>query len=240
MSIDNFSARRIGKLARNIGARTYLEIGVSAGVTFNAVEIEQRTGVDPNFVFNIAPYENETTHFFSETSDNFFAGLDVNAMFDLFFIDGLHTFEQTLRDFSNAMLHSKPRSIWLIDDTEPSDVFSSLPNQKDAHRFRAASNGDMSWHGDVFKLIFYIHDFCPALDYRTIAGSGNPQTLVWRSKAFPRVPRFDSLERISRLTYFDFRDHIDLMRNTTEDEAIDACTLSLWKIRMENKGGAHG
>ncbi len=86
---------------------------------------------------------------------------------------------------------------------------------------------DTSWHGDVFKILFYIHDFWPGLNYRTIVGAGNPQTLVWQSQSSPRRPIFDNFEPISRLTYFDLLENLSIARCVGEDEALDLCTCEI-------------
>jgi hypothetical protein len=225
----NDSARRLNKLARALNARRYCEIGVFEGATLRAVEIEHRVGVDPEFRLPVEQLASPRVELQSLTSDAYFATLEPHVTFDVYYIDGLHTFEQTLRDFCNALLHSHRRTVWLIDDTMPDDVYSTLPTMERAYRFRdAASNtGNRAWHGDVFKLAFFIHDFCPSLDYRTLFGSGNPQTLVWRGLDGGRVPRFNNLEAISRLNYFDLHDHSDVLRSCSEDDAIALCLKAL-------------
>jgi hypothetical protein len=226
----NWTARRIARLAHALDARRYLEIGVSAGDTFRGIDIADRTGVDPKFMFPIAQYADLNTHFHETTSDAFFETLPIDTTFDIYFIDGLHTFEQTLRDFCNAVTHSHPRTVWLLDDTEPCDVYSTDPVASRALFFRHRT-GDLSvaWHGDVFKLVYYIHDFMPKLNYRTLVGD-NPQTLVWRSSSDRRSPRFNSLETISRMTYFDMTDHIDILRQCSENDGIGLCLAEMTQV----------
>ena|ERR1700722_10195988 len=217
----NHSARRINALATGLSAQHYLEIGVDAGQTLCDVCIAERTAVDPHFRFDIGPFVNARTHFHEEPSDAYFADLKEDSVFDILFIDGLHVFEQVVRDFSNAVAHSHRSSVIVLDDTQPNDIYSAIPNVEEAFKFRAlAGLSDRSWHGDVFKAVFYIHDFWPALNYRTIVGSGNPQTFIWRSNSFRRKPRFNSLEAISRLTYFQMIDNTDVFRACDEESAI--------------------
>jgi hypothetical protein len=171
------------------------------------------------------------------TSDAFFAQLPIQQTFDVIYIDGLHTLEQTYRDLCNSLVHSHQQTVILIDDTKPVDVYSAIPDYAKAIRHRRVTGGDsLCWHGDTFKVVFVIHDFHPALNYRTITGSGNEQTLVWRSTDRWRAPRFDSLEAISRLTYFDSVDEVDVMRCCPEDDAISTCLTEL----RSRSSGPHG
>jgi hypothetical protein len=220
----NRSARRINALARGLGAGRYLEIGVESGVTFLGVEIAHKTAVDPNFLLDTQGLAGEKTRFHAETSDRFFAERHDGGVFDIVFIDGLHVFEQVVRDLHNALLNSHAGSVIILDDTWPSDVFSAIRDYQETMRFRAAAGlaGD-DWHGDAYKAVFYIHDFWPGLNYATIVGAENPQTLVWRSNTFVRRPLFDSLERVSRLDYFDMVRNRDVMRERTEEEALAMC-----------------
>lgn len=224
----NFSARRINALALKLGSRRYLEIGVSSGATFRDVQVLERTGVDPAFAFDTNEIAGELTRLVPQTSDEFFAVEPQFPPYDIIFIDGLHTFEQVVRDFSNALLRSHRHSVLILDDTVPNDVYSAIPDHRATFRYRkAAGIEDGSWHGDVFKSVFYIHDFWPSLNYRTISGSGNPQTLVWRANGMRRRPLFNNLERISRLTYFDLQEHIGVLQMVGEDDAIAACVAEV-------------
>lgn len=219
------SSRRVNAVASRLGGRRYLEIGVHTGATFRTVEMEDRTGVDPSFAFDTGEHQNETTRLLEQTSDAFFAQEPASSQFDVVFIDGLHTFEQVVRDFSNTVLHTHRRSAILLDDTVPNDVYSALTDMAATMRFReAAGIVDGSWHGDVFKALFYIHDFWPGLNYRTIVGPGNPQTLIWRSSAWLRTPLYNNLEAISRLTFFDLQNNNGVLRLAGEEEAIALCT----------------
>lgn len=225
---ETHTARRVNALAPLIGARRYLEIGVQRGNTFRDIAIPERVGVDPRFAFDTTAVVNETTALHAMTSDNFFASEAGTRLFDIVFIDGLHVFEQVVRDLTNTIAWTDWHSAILIDDTVPNDVYSAHPSQAEALRLRreAGARG-AAWHGDVFKIAFLIHDFFPFLDYRTIIGSGNPQTLAWRTAGLARKPVFNSLERISRLTWFDLQAHGDILRKASEQEAIDLCAETI-------------
>jgi hypothetical protein len=58
--------------------------------------------------------------------------------------------------------------------------------------------------GDVFKVVFFLHDFFPNLSFATFQGGGNPQTIVWRAPRGEFKPIFNDVEAIKRMTYGDF------------------------------------
>jgi hypothetical protein len=222
------SPRRLNSIAKSLNAKTYLEIGVNKGHTFFNIDMEEKTAVDPKFLFDVNEYGEKGMSFNNITSDNFFATLPEKQKYDIIFLDGLHTFEQTYRDLCNSLLHAHDKTIFMIDDTRPIDVYSSFPEQKKAVDYRIKSGGqNRQWHGDVYKVVFALHDFHPGLNYRTIIGAGNPQTLVWRSNKGWRTPRFNSMETISRMSYFNLLDHIDVLRFASEEDALNLCNEEL-------------
>jgi hypothetical protein len=224
----NHSARRINHLAKNLSASRYLEIGVRRGATFNAIDIATKVGVDPKFIFNFADYQSERVSFFETISDSYFVDQAASEKFDIIFLDGLHTFEQTFRDFCNALTCSHERTVVIIDDTVPSNVFSSMNDPQKARlaRQKAGKIGG-AWHGDVYKLIFLIHDFFPGLSYCTITSNGNPQTFVWRETRCTFKPVFNSLELISRLTYPEFKKRSTLLNMTNEDKGLEMISSAI-------------
>ena len=220
----NAAARRINELSRHLGCRRYLEIGVLHGTTFLDVQIADRTAVDPGFGFDTNEVANESTRFFRQTSDAFFVNDPLSSSYDLVLIDGLHTFEQVVRDLSNVLLRTHQRAVIILDDTVPDDVYSAEKDARLSYEYRTLDSAPArGWQGDVYKTLFYIHDYFPSLNYRTIMGAGNPQTLVWRATGVERTPVFDSLERISRLSYFELQDHLAVLQPATEEEAIALC-----------------
>lgn len=224
----NNTARRANALGKSLGAKRYLEIGVLHGNTFRDVDIADRTAVDPGFGFDTNELANESTRFFRETSDSFFTHDPILPPYDVVLIDGLHTFEQVVRDLSNVLLRTHARSAIILDDTVPDDAYSTVQDAVKSYKYREMDKAPAyGWQGDVFKTVFYIHDFLPGLNYRTIMRMGNPQTIVWRSNGMKRTPVFGNLETISRMTYFDFKDHLAVMQPGTEDEAIAQCVAEI-------------
>lgn len=222
------SARRINRLGDALGAATYLEVGVFRGETLRDVSIPYRVGIDPRFRIDVQELADERTVLVESTSDDYFRHLDPEIEFDVVFLDGLHTFEQTYRDLCAVLSHAHRRTVILLDDTFPTDPWSAIPDIGRSLRLREqAGLVDRAWHGDVYKVVLAIHSFHPALDFRTLMGPGNPQTLVWRGRlADERYPPL-SIDQVARMSYFDLLEMRHLMRESTEEEAIAACLGAL-------------
>lgn len=223
---------RINHIAKITGAKSYLEIGVRNGDTFFKVDIERKVAVDPLFGFNIDTVKNDSTCFYQIASDQFFNDLDVDDIFlpwiskgtcptfDIIFIDGLHTFEQSFRDFKNSLRFSHDNTVWLLDDTVPCDPYSALPDADLALEIRKwAGIKGKSWHGDVFKTVFAIHDFFPQFAYCTLMG-GNPQTVLKKTKTSSRKAIFNSENEIKKLSYFDMLSYAWVFA-PVDDEFLD-------------------
>ncbi len=195
---------RLNKLASINQSSRYLEIGVSKGFTFNAIEIDYKVAVDPKFKFDVEKYASDQIVFLEVSSDNFFKSHAKEfESFDLIYLDGLHTFEQTFRDFCASLALGHSKTIWLIDDTCPgsyAQAQSSLQRSRQIKKF--ARQKDSSWMGDVFKVVAAIHDFFPQYSFATFPDHG--QTVVWKKSREDFEPKWNSLEIISRLEYGDF------------------------------------
>ena len=109
--------------------KNYLEIGCDQNQLFSKIEIENKTGVDPESGGNI-----------KTTSDDFF--LNNTEKFDIIFIDGLHIYEQVKKDILNSINCLNEGGIVLVHDCMP----DSLAKQA-VPRFK------MKWNGDVWKAI---------------------------------------------------------------------------------------
>jgi tetratricopeptide (TPR) repeat protein len=136
--------------------RGYLEIGVCNG---NSIVLAKPptvcVGVDPepNMLFTpTAP-----TQIVKDTSDNYFASQSLQEHLkgrplDMVFIDGLHQFEQVMKDFVNVEKLVHKKSIVLLHDCFPMDNISS--SRRRLSRF---------WSGDVWKALLCIREKRPDL-----------------------------------------------------------------------------
>jgi hypothetical protein len=129
------------------------------------------------------------THIFPQTSDDFFASGQLRALLgdrrlSVGFIDGLHLFEQSLRDFSNLEAHSGPESTILIHDTVPLDEVTQ--RRERITQFHT---------GDVWRTILSLKKYRPDLAIFTIATPPTGLTVVTGLDAGSRVltTRFDQI-----------------------------------------------
>lgn len=137
------------------GLTKMLEIGSDLGLLVESIYINSIFAVDPVRNYKI-PFKFRHIKFFEMTSDEFFKNSSED--FDLIYIDGLHTFEQSFNDLINSMgrLRSGGPSLIYLDDVLPNDEFSCLENPYDTFEGRKKLHGhlnDLSWMGSVYKII---------------------------------------------------------------------------------------
>jgi hypothetical protein len=181
----------------------YLEIGVDTGATFFAISAAKKVAVDPAFKFPLPRGDSLSgnVQFYPMPSDEFFAIAPRSELFDVIFIDGLHTFEQTLRDFINATHFLKPDGVIVVDDVKPSSYYASLPNLEESVKVRTATRGkDGDWMGDVYKLVYFIDTFFQQYSFATVA-ENHGQMIVWRRRRPAASIADRSLEWIARAAF---------------------------------------
>jgi hypothetical protein len=155
-----------------------LEIGLNRGKTFESVRAEVRDAVDPFPKIQLGDLP-EKCQVFSETSDAFFEKDHGHQSYDLVFVDGLHTWQQTHKDILNSFIRS-PKAIILIDDVVPSDAISAVPDFEESLALRSIrKDSSVEWCGDVFKSIEAITRTQPNIKVLTLISPGYPQTMMW-------------------------------------------------------------
>jgi len=207
------SAERLNTIGTQLGGvRRYLEIGVARGATFFEVKAAEKHAVDPRFRFDPRSRSHHSTEYYHPiSSDDYFRqALGQESPFDLIFLDGLHTYSQTLRDFLGSQAVAHPRTVWLIDDTVPHDAIAADPDLQRVQAAREADGhpDDQTWMGDVFKLIAFIDSFCPQFSCFTTEGHG--QTVVLPLPRSNAKTHFSNVRDIDALTYVD----VLLLRNS--------------------------
>jgi hypothetical protein len=218
-------------------APSYLEIGVDNGYTFNKVTAQNKRAVDPVFKFQPqdVAHGDRTIRHFSVTSDVYFESQGANWPIDVAFVDGLHTFEQTLRDLLNVQANLKAHGVIVVDDINPISYHASLPDPSEAFRVRDHQArlypqmiDDHSWMGDVYKLIFFVRDFMQSWNYACVAESRG-QLVLWRqpraaadvgTRSYAAIEATSFREVVSCQAEFRFQPMAEILAQVAANAAV--------------------
>jgi hypothetical protein len=177
-----------------------------------------KTAVDPAIRFEYASQANDDVRFFEMPSDEFFLHHARRDVYEIIFLDGLNTFEQTFRDFCCTLSHASRKTVWLINGTIPNEV-----NGSEAATMPRQDGGKAAeWQENLYKIIFAVHDFFPTMSYCTIASDRNAQTVVWYQPRLDFKPLFNSMETISRLSWVEMRSRMAWFYCLDEERALQS------------------
>lgn len=179
--------------------KSYLEIGIQFGQTFNRIQCERKVGVDPK----ADPQEN----IFPLTSDEFFG--QNSEVFDIIFIDGLHLYEQVVVDIVNSWNSLSINGFVVLHDC--------LPMCKEMCGRAAIIS---QWTGDVWKAVVWFNEYYPEIgccvldiDY----GCG----VIKKSKERQVSFRSEDLEIYSQLDFNWMQEHkqlLNIVKNISDVE----------------------
>ena len=128
--------------------KNYLEVGCDKDENFSKINVEKKIGVDP--------LNGGTLRM---TSDDFFK--TNNEKFDLIFLDGLHTYEQTIKDIDNSLKFLNNHGVVIIHDCLPKKIWNQIVPRVYGH-----------WNGDVWKAIVHSRIYSNSDSYTCIADHG--------------------------------------------------------------------
>ena len=234
------TVRRINFISSLVNVENYLEIGVAKGNVFNNLTFPgTKVAVDPHFNFDTSKFSNSNTFFWNCTSDKFFEQFSKDIVFEIVFIDGLHTYEQTFADLCNVLNFCKNNTFIIIDDTYPNDEYSPLRNRDFAVASRKyhldwkeKGYSRAAWHGDTYKILYLINHYLRAYDYATIVGSGNPQTILWKKSLYNQndetpFEKFKNeallqvlTEKLETLDYYKTKENYEGIFQTVTEESL--------------------
>ena len=138
--------QRLAELHEYLGPNTYVEIGIREGKSLSKVRMPTLAiGIDPDYAIRF-PIQS-WCKLYKMTSDDFFASHNLavelgTAKVDFAFIDGLHTFDQALKDFIHLEKCAGTNSIFVFHDIFPI-------NERTSTRERMT----IFWTGDTWKVI---------------------------------------------------------------------------------------
>lgn len=195
---------------------SYLEIGVLAGDTFLRIKARHKWGVDPDF--GISPVKktryylknffNIFNRYYRVESNTFFdthGALLSRFGLDVVFIDGLHTFAQSLTDVQNALQYLNKNGVIMLHDCNPPSEVAAIPARSIREIQELNPLGFTgTWNGDVWKTIACLratrkdlHIFVIDCDFGLgIITRGTPENMLEYSA-----------EEVDNLSYSDLSDN---------------------------------
>ena len=184
----------INKIIKKKKFESYLEIGCQSDVNFSKIIIKNKIGVDP---------QSGGTH--RMTSDDFFK--QNKSTFDLIFIDGLHVYEQVLKDIENSLKVLNDNGVILIHDCLPAKIWHQTIPQTHS-----------SWNGDVWKSIVKSRTRIDIDTYTIEADQGLGLILKRKNKDL----LIDKIENFKNLKFRDYYiHHKKFMRIIDENDVLE-------------------
>jgi hypothetical protein len=152
-----------------LGRGTYLEIGVNTGTSFIPIRTKRKLGVDPTYILSrrrlfgfavISFLKIRVERMFCMTSDDFFRTNEAllnRYGIDVCLVDGLHTYEQALRDVYNVLRYLQPKGVILVHDCNPTTELMARPATAIKDLIDEGIQGwDGAWSGDVWKALVHL------------------------------------------------------------------------------------
>ena len=154
-------AEVLQKIIDKSGANIYLEIGVDKLETFREIKVKRKIAVDP--ILNtfsskaIEEFEKKSIYLVPHTSDYFFKHYKLYKGVDVVFIDGLHTYQQALRDINNSLENLNKKGIIVVHDCLPPNATAAYPAESFSHAVSLnLPDWTGEWCGDAWKSICYL------------------------------------------------------------------------------------
>jgi hypothetical protein len=143
--------------------KTYLEIGVAFGVCITRIRAVRKIAVDPKIRMpwlgrKLCEGRATETWYFETTSDEFFDNNDKflgQTGISVALVDGLHTYEQSLKDVENILLYLDENGSIVMHDWNPTRATMAYP--ADSYmKFKKDNWWHWLWCGDVWKTIVHL------------------------------------------------------------------------------------
>lgn len=215
----------INHLIEKNGYTSYLEIGYYKGWSFDQVNCEQKTAMDPNPCkeewWSEMPYMTTLGGIWKCTSDDGFR-IAAGERWDIIFIDGLHESKQVERDIMNSLDHLSPGGAIVLHDCNP-------PTEQ-----HTTTGVDGCWTGDVYKAFINFKSENEGYDAYVIDTDWGCGVIQKMKPGQKRVLTLPNLQKRAMENWDDFDDYREIVLNlisveqfkTKIDERIEHNYLS--------------
>jgi hypothetical protein len=201
----------------------YLEIGTGTG---NSLRLASCPSIAIDPVFRLQGDvigARRSLHLHQVTSEEFFARHDpvriLGAPVDLAFIDGMHVFENVLRDFIAVERCCAKGSLVVLSSCLPGDAHITMREMDDPRR--AKSRHPEMWAGDVWKLLPILQIYRPDLTV-TVADAA-PTGLAFVTGLDPNSNALSDYAKQIELMLFEWNlDEFGIERLFDEAAPVDA------------------
>ena len=183
----------IQKIINKQAYKNYLEIGCDNDENFSKVYIDNKVGVDP--------LKGGTLRM---TSDEFFK--NNKNYFDIIFLDGLHTYEQTIKDIKISLNFLNKKGVIIIHDCLPKKIWNQIVPRMYGH-----------WNGDVWKAIVHSRTFDYADTYTLKADHGLGIIFKRQNKKHLKIKE----ENFKNLKFSDYYNKHEEFMNTINIDQLD-------------------
>lgn len=217
----------------------YVEIGVQTGLCFFKIEADRKIAVDPHFIIKITKkvrayiknLSNFNNTFFELTSDDFFEKksdyLKKVGGIDVIFIDGLHLYEQVVKDIENSLKHLNKGGVILVHDCNPLSEPASIRAYTSEEA--AVLVGDHpqwinQWNGDVWKAVVQLRS---ERDDLNIAVFNTDHGVGMIRPGTPEKALSITDKKVADLTYADLDTNREKFLNLKSPEAFATFVGSL-------------
>jgi len=125
--------------------------------------------------------------------------------FDIIFLDGLHTYEQTIKDINNSLDSIDENGVILIHDCLPKKIWNQVVPRLYGH-----------WNGDVWKAIVHARTYKYADTYTCIADHGLGVIFKRKNRNLLEIDNDD----FKNLKFSDYYHNHEKYMNTISSENI--------------------
>ena len=226
-------------IINHLNAIVYLEIGVFEGSNFIKINAPKKIAVDPLIIFskNFQQRFASKNMYFEMSSDEFFnkkQNILIKEGLDVVFIDGLHTYEQSLKDILNSLTYLNENGVIVMHDCNPPHEAAAYPASSLEHALSLNLPGwNGLWYGDIWKTILHLRTTRKDLEIFVLncdCGLG----IISKGEQKNRLK--DSLESIINYTYKDLKENREKLLNLKHPKYyLDFFNISRKKYRMLKK-----